>query len=110
MYLTTDTGIWCLATAGDCCSESWWADIYSPKQVIGGKITEVRTIPLEVPDDDRGRQEVDAAYGIGIRTTRGEGKFVYRNSSNGYYGGWCNLLPVDAVPPSAVEITEDWSA
>lgn len=110
LYLTTDTSIFQFLTDGDCCSESWWADVFSPKQVIGGKITEAVEIDLPQPTDERGRQEDDAAYGLRIRTNKGEGRFAFRNSSNGYYGGDCTIYRVDEVPATAEAITEDWSA
>lgn len=82
-----------LDTDGDCCSESWWADINGVQQLIGEQITKVEEI--EMPDfmqralsaDGRSRQGEDRIYCVKLTTTRGAADLVFRNSSNGYYGG-----------------------
>jgi hypothetical protein len=88
LRLTLGGGIAILNTTGDCCSESWWADI---DNVCHGKILSVEDIDLPAPTDNRTRQEVDEAYGVVFKTTDGTMTCVYRNSSNGYYGGSCGL-------------------
>jgi hypothetical protein len=79
-------------TEGDCCSETWFADIVGVEALLDSLI--VLAEEVDVPDiaDDRGRQESDSFYGFRIFTTKGCCDFVYRNSSNGYYGGNCYLL------------------
>lgn len=74
-------------TDGDCCSESWWADVIGAASCYGGTVTQVRTLDLPEPQDDRSRQEEDQAYGYAIDTERGTVTLAFRNSSNGYYGG-----------------------
>jgi hypothetical protein len=80
-------------TEGDCCSESWWADGYSLSALRGATVRTASEI--ELPDynveDGRTRQEFDAAYGVRIETEKGGARFAFRNSSNGYYGGWAML-------------------
>lgn len=99
-------------TDGDCCSESWWADIVGVKQMLGAEVTAAVVIDMpDVLDDERSRQEVDKAYGVRVTTTRGVCDLIYRNSSNGYYGGWSEWeVADDATPPGFRQITEDWSA
>jgi hypothetical protein len=67
-----------------------------------------------MPDiqDERCRQDDDRFYGIKLLTTGGYVDIVYRNSSNGYYGG--ELLR-DTAPEilddlDLIEIKEDYSA
>ncbi len=82
-----------LQTNGDCCSESWWADIYNLDQSLGEYINDFKSIPwADDPDDGRTRQEVDSVYGYELTTKRGVTDFVFRNSSNGYYGGWADVF------------------
>lgn len=112
-------------TDGDCCSETWFADIVGVDAILGQPITVAEAVDLPDPEDDRTRQECDSAYGFRLFTAKGCCDFVYRNSSNGYYGGSCDvyingivegtiwrkqfMLPV--VDASAwKEITEDFSA
>jgi hypothetical protein len=45
----------------------------------------------DAPEDGRTRQEFDAIYGVKLTTSQGAPTFVFRNSSNGYYGGWACL-------------------
>jgi hypothetical protein len=99
-----DVGVW---AEGDCCSESWFADITGFDALIGSKVVSVEIVDMPDIEDDRSRQEFDQAYGYKITTEKGICDIVFRNSSNGYYGGW-------AVPSEAegatVKITDDWSA
>lgn len=80
-------------TEGDCCSESWWADGFALGQLRGATVTDTETLdpPGYDVEDERSRQEYDQAYGVEITTDRGKAQLVFRNSSNGYYGGWAGL-------------------
>ena len=103
------------STDGDCCSQSWWADITGVKQILGREITNVEEIDMPDPDDNRSRQEIDIAYGYRFTTTHGVADFVFRNSSNGYYGGDCQWSLFDddeaiGYGDYVRTITEDWSA
>lgn len=101
-----------LDTAGDCCSTSWWADVVGVKQLVNATVTAVEGIELDTYDvnDGRTRQDEDIAYGERIHTDRGSCDLIYRNSSNGYYGGWCKPRWSANVPAGARPITEDWRA
>ena len=109
LQITTDAGSVLLETEGDCCSETWWADLVGVATALGQEITAVEWVDMPEPTDDRSRQESDVAYGIRVSTTGGVLDLIFRNSSNGYYGGTCNVCaPVDAS--GWREITEDWQA
>lgn len=110
-------------TDADCCSETWFADIVGVQALIGSAITLAEWV--DVPDavDGRSRQESDSFYGFRIFTAKGCCDFVYRNSSNGYYGGSCALVVngagerwhsrflLPAIDTTTwVQITEDFSA
>jgi hypothetical protein len=100
-------------TEGDCCSQSWWADGFNLGQLIGGVVSgveELETVNLGA-GDDRSRDEFDEVYGYEITTDRGKAKLAFRNSSNGYYGGWASE---DTSAPPVSEwheiTTSDWQA
>lgn len=120
-------------TEGDCCSETWFADIIFGYRFFGSKIEEV--IELEVPDwvcnlltnDGRTRQESDQVYGYQLEFTSSNGSLygsnrsncdvIFRNSSNGYYGGSCGLMNPDSKwskekleKAEWTQITKDWQA
>ena len=95
-------------TYGDCCSETWFADITGVGALIGGKVLMVEDIAMKSVDDGRTRQEIDEFYGVKIITNKGYADIVYRNSSNGYYGGVIFLY--EKLPDNLTAITEDWSA
>src|SRR5689334_11489147 len=84
---------------GDCCSESWFADIIGVQALIGGTVISVDEVDLPQPDpsDGRSRQESDSLYGYKITTDKGFVDIAFRCSSNGYYGGW--LEPCEGEPP-----------
>ena len=101
-----------LYTEGDCCSESWWADILGAQSCLGGEITGFRELDMPNPDDGlgRSRQEYDIVYGFALDTTKGTVTLAFRNSSNGYYGGWAEFAH-DSWITDWVEIdTNNWSA
>lgn len=130
----TDQGELIYLAEGDCCSESWFADI-----VFGWKFfnhTVVEVIELEVPEwlnrvitnDKRTRQEYDEVYGFQLIVSAEKHSLyesnnsmscdiIFRNSSNGYYGGWCELLSQETTwaqeklsAATWEQITEDWQA
>jgi hypothetical protein len=126
--LSDDTAMYYEAE-GDCCSETWFADIIFNVQ-HGWKqglfpLTVENVEDIEVPgwveslltNDGRGRQDYDQVYGEKLVVSGGTVDIIYRNSSNGYYGGWCNFLDVTHGYAQEwiskcewTEITEDWRA
>src|SRR3972149_4416951 len=93
----------------DCCSESWFADITGIGNLIGYI---VRTVDeIELPgynvEDGRGRQEEDEVYGFRIRSDGGTTDIVFRNSSNGYYGGSLNYYKGE-LPPMEPITGQEW--
>lgn len=109
----TDGGNFLYTVHGDCCSSSFFYDFYGVKQLLGGKVKEVKEVELHPTDlfvvPDKG--DSTAVYGFAI-TTEGTdyygdrtSVFSFRNESNGYYGGWISKVEEDReVLP---EITED---
>lgn len=100
-----------VAVEGDCCSHSYWHEVIGAASCYGGVITGTRQ--LNLPEPDQGGHECLQAYGYAVDTTLGSVRFVFRNESNGYYGGWANdVKGVRELDPSqyvAVE-TNDWTA
>ena len=100
----------CLKADGDCCSETWFAEFHHPRDLIGRTVVDVTNIDIPGVVDGHTRQEFDSFYGIEIRTDECVSRIVYRNSSNGYYGGdWhYTLMPeADWIDISNVS---DWTA
>lgn len=96
---------------GDCCSETWWADLVGVRDFLSGvTITAVEEIDMGEPEDERGRQEYDQAYGVRFKHDKGVFGTIYRNSSNGYYGGSCHISECAEIHPDATKITGDWHA
>lgn len=112
LFLVTDGGVLRLSLDADCCSESWFSDIYNFDALIG-RVSEAREI--ELPDynvaDGRTRQEHDSVYGIEVRTDKGIAKIAFRNSSNGYYGGSLQSVELADLPSGRLKrIIDDWKA
>jgi hypothetical protein len=95
---------------GDCCSETWVADIVGVDRLLGQTVLKAEWMAVEAVEDGRSRQESDDFYGIKLTTTRGYVDIVYRNSSNGYYGGWMERSEEAVYRGKLIEITEDYSA
>lgn len=74
---------------GDCCSNSWIEHHTIPE--LGGTVTDIDEPTLDPHDDPNygvESWETIRVYHTAIRTTKGDLIVEYRNSSNGYYGGW----------------------
>lgn len=99
---------------GDCCSESWFADVISIDALLGHTVFSIDEVSMGEIEDDRGRQECDKAYGYKFKTTGGYADIVFRNSSNGYYGGSLRLIngwhSINVIKIDFMELTEDYSA
>lgn len=110
LIFDTNFGDVAYETYGDCCSETWFADITGVAALLGGVVTTVEVVDIEVVDDGRTRQEEDEFYGVKITTDKGYADIVYRNSSNGYYGGSADYAAYLERPTDITEILEDWQA
>jgi hypothetical protein len=88
---------------GDCCSETWFENISGIGALSGNKVIEIipREFTKEVLESLKAyRQESDELYGYSLKVevTHYHGyqssigyemvDIDFRNSSNGYYGGW----------------------
>lgn len=112
LVFETSDGTVMYETEGDCCSETWFADITGVDALLGGQVTKVEEVSIDLLNDgkDRTRQEYDQGYGVNLTTTKGYVNIVYRNSSNGYYGGSIRRIDRLQSPVALTEITQDWSA
>lgn len=80
---------------GDCCSNSWIEHLELPDNVDGAKIISIYESDPVTNDREGDSYEVIKVYSISFKTDKGEIILEFRNSSNGYYGGWLNLCEVD---------------
>jgi len=121
LAFVTDIATITYGTDADCCSETWFADVLGVNALLGATVTAVEDLQLpagyDAQNDGRTRQEEDDVYGHTVVTDRGRCTVIYRNSSNGYYGGWLTgpTIVEPAAPPSSSpmawrQITDDWSA
>lgn len=111
LVFDTDEGRITYQTEGDCCSETWFADIVGVKALLGEQVRKVEWVDPENYNvqDGRGRQEHDQAYGVKLFTDKGICDIIFRNSSNGYYGG--SIAETAKNPPEDLTaIADDWQA
>lgn len=98
-------------TEEECCSETWFSDITGVENLLGALVVATGDVDLQDynTDDGRCRHVSDRVYGIKIKTTKGYADIVFRNSSNGYYGG--SICRVSSVSPSSdfEKIVKDWT-
>lgn len=111
LVFDTNQGAVGYETYGDCCSESWFADITGVSAMLGGTVQAVEEVSMDGynVEDGRARQEYDEAYGYKLTTDKGYADIVFRNSSNGYYGGSLELLR-RKLPENMTAIGDDWHA
>lgn len=125
LVFTTDSGVITYTTvAAYCCdSETWFADITGVSALLGHTVSASRVTELGAAADARTRREYDKLYGVTLTTDYGRCDIVFRNSSNGYYGGeirlWeeddlfgnpCSRDEIESVRNSLRPIVGDWSA
>ncbi len=78
-----------------CCSDSWFESITNPEYLVGNEIIGIEEkIEREeiVPETDDMSQRILRIYGYTFKTSQGYSDIEFRNSSNGYYGGSCELV------------------
>jgi hypothetical protein len=108
---------------GDCCSRSWFNDVDGVSRLLGATVTKTESVEMLKPDVspaphndwcdddcdyDHAMYEDLKAYGIKLTTTEGYVDIVFRNSSNGYYGGY--LQRTNGKIENLREVTTDWTA
>jgi len=75
---------------GDCCSHSWFEHLEAPDTVEGLEVLAVEDQRMEHGwDGEEDMGDYLQSYQTILRLNNGESiKVEYRNSSNGYYGGY----------------------
>ncbi len=112
----TDSGDISYYADGDCCSESWFNDIDGIEYLLNHTVIQVKNIPVCGRCEIEGsRQEIDEINTIVLVTDSGIADIIFRNSSNGYYGGTCELVENNSYWRKEIEemeltqITRDFS-
>jgi hypothetical protein len=79
---------------GDCCSHSWIEHLETPNEFEGRRIVAVEDVDVvPQPENDPEEYEYIRVYKTVFRLDNGEAITAeYRNSSNGYYGGWLERI------------------
>ena len=90
-------------TEGDCCSRSWIQDIFQPW------VLSERPIDSVVETRMACGSKYNKFYSLKLKTIKGVCEIVYRNNSNGYYGG--DLVPTYEVEDKSqlgrIDLTDD---
>lgn len=77
---------------GDCCSSSWIEHLELPGDIKGAILLSVEDSAPITQDHEEHDQESGgdciSVYNTAFRTDRGDIVLEYRNSSNGFYGGY----------------------
>jgi len=109
MKITTSGGeVIAIDLYADCCSETWFANI---ENTISGPVVAIEELDVSGHDvnDGRGRQDEDTAYGFRIVGEVGAVDVIYRNSSNGYYGGWMQTAG-DLSGAEWINVGAEWAS
>ncbi|QXN73014.1 hypothetical protein SEA_PHILLIS_43 [Mycobacterium phage Phillis] len=97
LVFETDKGRVGFGVEGDCCSWSYFYDIVgADKLLANGPITEISELDLSDQNYYEDYEDIQV-YGyefVSAHPVWGEQTTVvsFRNSSNGYYGGWMNSV------------------
>lgn len=105
----TDRGPEAIHAEGDCCSSSWFHEILGTRSHLIGQVitgSEKRSMPDPGSYADH---DVLSDYGVMLTTPKGRVDIVYRNDSNGYYGGYAERYYGDLSLLTLTAIgTDDW--
>jgi hypothetical protein len=88
-------------TDADCCSDTWFESIEG--DLTAGLVTKVEEIPaIELePTNHPKSQDSDLVYGYKIIMNKYDrfyqAEIIYRNSSNGFYSGSCELTKFEKI-------------
>lgn len=102
LKFVTDQGDLHYYADGDCCSESYFAEILGVNNLLQQKYAVLSVEKIQLGESEGTRQESDSIYGIKINFSE-PGKYygpscaliIFRNSSNGYYGGSCDYWDME---------------
>lgn len=99
---------------GDCCSCSYFHEIDGIDNLLGQKVLAFETIDLPKSLQEQldkaytpEYKDVIEYYSIKIQTPKGYTSIIFRNESNGYYGGWCSDGTIKEKPTNYLDILKD---
>lgn len=94
---------------GDCCSESYFSELIGVTSILGKEILFVEEMDLGAGEATR--QGYDTLYAYRLKTEDTSCLVIFRNSSNGYYGGSCDLYTGE-LPPKVnfIEVKANFDA
>ena len=79
-----------LDAVGDCCSYSWYQHCDSGDVLQNATLNEFEYVHLERKNGEDGYSVIQIDM-LKFKTDRGYCTIEFRNSSNGYYSGWCEV-------------------
>jgi hypothetical protein len=96
-------------TEGDCCSHSWFQEILGVDCLLNTTIIDVGYERYDSSVIEDGDSTVIKQYKVKITTSDGYTDIIFRNRSNGYYGGSIEVSRDTSIDRSQ-RIEDDWSA
>lgn len=89
-FITTEGDIVAECDA-DCCSSTWIEHVELPALGFPATVLSAEALDLPGSEDDHPVHDCLQVYGLKVTTDKGDLIIDYRNSSNGYYGGWLSF-------------------
>lgn len=110
MYWLVDNQWYEIYAEGDCCSSSWFEAFEDPDVIIGTKLLafEDSQTPQasHVPDPEDDQEDNYIQYNfLKFTTIKGYCTIEFRNSSNGYYSGYCSFKEV-TIPSTKMKLSK----
>lgn len=100
---------------GDCCSQSWINDLIGVDAVLGHVVVKAEAVDLDdianpmAEKDERNHDDSVQVYKWTLTTERGQCDIIFRNASNGYYGGWLDATENVSID-GFQQVAADWTA
>lgn len=92
VFFDWNEGSWVYKAVGDCCSISWFESINNATSLLDSQIIGIEIKPEKEASEPTVEESIKL-YGYTLKTLKGYCDIEFRNSSNGYYGGWSEYIP-----------------
>lgn len=107
MYWQVDNQWYVLQAVGDCCSFSWYEHCDGGSNLQDAKLLDFEDIDIGT-DEAKDEYDVIKVNMLKFKTSKGYCTIEFRNSSNGYYSGSCELDKCSLPDMSKLKVLDDF--
>lgn len=88
MFWKVDGQWWTISAEGDCCSRSWYEHCDNGEALQNATLNSFEDVDSDSFEEESEYIRINM---LKFATNKGHCTIEFRNSSNGYYSGWCDF-------------------